>query len=276
VTREDLEQWLKNEAPGDLNATAAYVYGALRRAHDPYNSNYNPVKNDTAFLILKNWAARPEAVSEDDIWDTLDRVHDEAEKAAKAEAERELERRRIASSKWEAARRRERAEEERLKRVREHHAENVRKCVARFGCTTRYAQMMLRDGVKQMDRARELAELLGGDPAHYLRRKAKSGKQPDLAAMLLRARPAGISLRDYADDDTDLQGDARAALFKLYDVLDECRKFEQFLLFARERGIEVDTAHFVWLSYQKWHVEAVADRASQQVQDEIDRLFDFG
>jgi hypothetical protein len=271
-TYDDVKDWLSSDAPADPAKVARIVVEYFEKSKGGGGSP----GSQAASLIRSYWLPRFPNVEFGDVIDAVEVAAKEAETvkaAAKVERDariKENERRRLKD------RHQARLREEKMRRDREERAEKVKKIVAKFGCTTRNAQMMLRDGVRDRGRAQELAELLGGSPAIYFQRRAKPGRQPDLVAPFLRVQPEGVSFLDFIHDAPDLEGDAAKALSHLYAVAEECSKLEPLFAHARERGVDADTAHVVWLRYKKWRVEVIADRAIAQIDDALNRYFDFG
>jgi flagellar biosynthesis GTPase FlhF len=212
--------------------------------------------------------------------DNLQAEYDAAEKAeAEAEAVRRAERDKILATeagKREAARRRQAAEEERRKRIAEHHTAQVKKLAKATGLSTRQAQRMIREGVKEPRRAQQMADTLGGDACYFLRAKAKPGREPDLAAHMMRARVYDTTFRDFAEDDVELAGAAADALYRMARPGDHYANLEELMTTARERGVDADAALILWHHYMLWRMRVVYDKAEEQVRDKLERQFDFG
>jgi len=275
---EELDAWLAT-VTGTAEELARVVYLALRTLRTPKGAGGAFDHKMESFKRLRNRFRD----DEDGLWDALEAAEAEWANAklkadeAKREADEErAEERRRRSFEAQKALRRWQREEEDLRIEREIRADQVKEIAEHFGCTIRYAQMILRNGVKDPKRAKELADLCETSIGKFLKRKAKPGRDPDLVGRMMKMRPHGTSLRDYAEDDIELEGPALEALESLQDVLADCHTFEQLAAFANEREVDPDAVALAWLNFKKWHIEAVAERAAQEVQDEIERRYPFG
>jgi hypothetical protein len=164
------------------------------------------------------------------------------------------------------------AEEKRERQAREDIAENVKKVAERCKVSERQARYMIRDGSTLPDRAKELAEALGGEAVEYLRPKTKPGRSINYVGWFMRPRYWEASFQEFAastfegGEDFEAITDARADFADL-DIL---------LTFAASVGVSADAARRIWRDFKAWRVQRLYDLAMSQLGEEEEREYDFG
>ena len=205
MTHEELKHWLAIDAPADPAEVARVAVGVFDMLDDGGGS-----RSGRAFGIIRTyWLPRFPAV---DVGDLLMAITDAVEALTTAEKAQEVQReaaRRQSEQKTESARRKRIAAERKAAEERAARAERVKLVMERLGVCDRQARSLVTHGTTIRQRAEQLAEVLGGEPRDYMRRRARPGRQPDLAGWFMRVRAEGLSFQDYADTFPKLDGRAK-------------------------------------------------------------------
>lgn len=275
-TTEQLQAWLESpEAPDNLSAAAQAVVTALAEIDKASNAGGGPPLRTRAYGLVQRHYKKCQID-----FDVLDQAIDErlAEIKAADDAREAAERaRRLEQDAIRAAAREAHQKKiDQIERAKKRHAEQVKKIMARTGLSDRQARRLMY-GTSDPTRAKQLADILGGDAIIHYRPKARSGRPPNLPAHLMRARAYDVGFRDYVEQGTVHPGPLFEALYVMGgDRTDDYRGLDDFLATAAERKVESDVAHILWLNYLLWRNEAVAAATEAQLQERIDRLYDFG
>lgn len=250
-----LKAWLEEQpATADLTTLAAVVYKTVR-AH--YTAEYT-------FHAYQLLAPRGKEAA----WDAIYAAESsflEAEQDAEAERSRK---RREASRKAEAARQREHKEEHRRTQDAKAYAERVAKVAEALQCSRRYARMLLSEGTKLPDRAKQLAAILGGQPSAYLRSRIRPGRRVDIPAIFMRINVPGCYFSDFARQ-ADFPTPMAAALNRVRREGNHFAILEDLNEAASKCGVPLETAAQIWSRYKIWRMEMIADIAIDKVAEDL-------
>ncbi|AMA55757.1 hypothetical protein [Bradyrhizobium sp. CCGE-LA001] len=166
---------------------------------------------------------------------------------------------------------RERAEKE----ARVRSAKLTRQIAKEFGCTTRQALNMRNEGTTDPTRATRLAEILGGDPEVYLRRRRRR-RTTDLVPRITGIELEEASFFNFLSEELDRAG--AGDMLKSFQMRkDEMRwwnpkSLEELLQQGRLLGLEgnlLSEAEHVWKSLQVWRIATICRVATHEITEGI-------
>lgn len=144
----------------------------------------------------------------------------------------------------------------------------------RLGCAVQHAGLLRRGKTTNLGHAKVLADVLGGTPEEYMRRKNRTGPKVDVAKILMSLRIPGGGFRDFVMA-AELGDD-----FDPYDVaLEELKAqtgnamFEQCNIetmealgehIARTMPDSEPALRALWKAFQDWHIDRVAAFAKRR------------
>lgn len=255
-THDEVRAWLRTEAPGNLAAVVRVVLTNLNRL-DRISGSAVPIQRQAFDLLWHNW---PHTKDGD-----LETVISETTKTLEQERSQESAERIVKS---EAARKRARAEQRSRKENEKAHALKVAKLAEAMQCSKRYARMLLTDGTKLPSRAKQMADILGGQPWLYLRSRIKPGRRPRVADVFMRLNVPDCYFSDFARQ-AELPAALRGPLNKLRRTSEHFTTLEQLAVHAASCGVDFKTATILWGHFKLWRIEAIADQATDEVAESL-------
>jgi hypothetical protein len=266
--KERLGSWLAEKAPKDIGADKRGM-GRSKRLVAKIIERYPAASFNDIYYCLDNWwvlRCKPglptgvlkKIVREEFDAAILDRRHKPKDFHERSRLENGAKTRRTEKRRDNAA-------------LLKHLADTL-------GCTTRYARMLIADGTTDRATAESLARMLGTQPEEHLRKKRRTGRQPDLVSWFMKIWVPTGSFRDFVEDDS----------FKLplgtYELLETLReqkgalKSEQSEISSLENLIEysrsirrdfpvADAATKIWCFYRLWKIDVVAAQATRMANE---------
>jgi hypothetical protein len=284
MTPEEVASYLER-APvtiGEGPDATEHAAARIARKIGPYITNHSDAWKPfnvfaTVQVIAKHWLPRcGGTLSADALYEIVaaEKVAFEARVAA-ANAEE------AARNAAECAREREviqrqRAEAEAAEEERQARTQAIKQLMERIGVSERHAQRLVKQGTCSRERAGQMANVLGGEPSDYLRKRSKTGRPPNLVRLFMRVWVEGCSIRQFCDDgDTELADVAKPladALSAAYDngraIPDHVKDLESLIKCARATyhgSSLLEAAESLWKAYQRWRVDMLAGAALNEL-----------
>lgn len=274
--RERIAQEIAEAEKGsDINDLSVIAAIAARNLKDMERCEYAIEFMVDAFR--RHWEGTDDfcAWEEERLWrlltDVQSRVWEEriAEESRLRQEAQERQRRQNMARAEAAAR--ERADKE----ARVRNAKLTRQIAEEFGCTTRQALNMKNEGTTDPGRATRLAEILGGNPEVYLRRRRRR-RTTDLVPRITGIELEEASFFNFLSD--ELEHTDAGNMLKSFQVRrDEMRwwnpkSLEELLQQGRLLGFEgnlLSEAEQVWKSLQVWRIVTICRVATHEIAEGI-------
>lgn len=147
-----------------------------------------------------------------------------------------------------------------------------------LGCTPRYARMLIADGTTDRATAETIARMMDTEPEEHLRKRRRTGRQPDLVNLFMKIWIPNGSFRDFVEDDPSKLPPSSYELFETLREQEGTLKSAQAEISSLENLIEycrsvrqdyqaADAATKIWRAYRLWKIEVVAGQATRMANE---------